>query len=123
VSYSEQVMCHFWRPHNNRVMANADAVGVAGVPGNGPYMVLYLRLDGDVIAEAAFQTHGCAPSVAAGSLLTARVSGERLEDASRWTEAAIDEALGGLPPHKAHCAALAASALRTAISNVQRRTT
>ena len=51
MSYSEQVLCHFWRPHNNRVMADADAVGVAGLPGNGPFMVLYLRLDGDVVTS------------------------------------------------------------------------
>lgn len=115
MSYSETVLRHFWRPTNNHVMVGADAIGVAGTPASGPFMVLYLRLEGDLIAEAAFQTHGCAPSIAAGSLLTSVLPGLSPLDATRrWSEPAIHEALGGLPPHKRHCTALAAEALRRA---------
>jgi NifU-like protein involved in Fe-S cluster formation len=93
-------------------MERPDAIGVAGVPAQGPFLVLYLRLEGDRIADASFQTHGCAPSIAAGSLLCTELPGQRLADATaRWTEVAIHEALGGLPQHKRHCSALAAEAL------------
>ena len=51
-------------------------------------------------------------SIAAGSFLCTVLPGERLiEAAERWTEVAIHEALGGLPDHKRHCSALAATAL------------
>ncbi|MCW8141832.1 MAG: iron-sulfur cluster assembly scaffold protein, partial [Planctomycetota bacterium] len=84
-------------------------------PSQGPFLVLYLRLKGDRIAEAAFQTHGCAPSIAAGSLLCEALPGQRPDEAcARWTEPAIHDALGGLPPHKRHCSVLAAAALRQA---------
>jgi hypothetical protein len=53
-------------------METPDRVGIAGTPGRGPYVALYLRLAGDVISEAQFQTHGCGVSIACGSMLTGR---------------------------------------------------
>lgn len=115
MSYSDVVMAHFNAPRNNRVVPGADAIGVAGVPGNGPFMVLYLTLEDRRIVEASFQTHGCAPSIAAGSLLATELPGADLQDAARrWSEEAINAALGGLPEHKRHCSALAAEALARA---------
>lgn len=122
MSYSDVVMRHFHAPRNNRVDAGADAIGVAGNPASGPFMVLYLRLDGARITDACFQTHGCAPSIAAGSLLCTELVGTLLATAAAaWTEPAIDQALGGLPPHKAHCARLAAAALSSCASRLHAR--
>ncbi|MGH7297418.1 MAG: hypothetical protein ACRELB_20950, partial [Polyangiaceae bacterium] len=38
-------------------MADADVKGVAGLPGRGNFMVLYLQLDGERIVRASFETH------------------------------------------------------------------
>ncbi|MCO5164816.1 MAG: iron-sulfur cluster assembly scaffold protein [Planctomycetes bacterium] len=114
---------HFWRPKNNHVDPEADVMGVAGVPGNGPFMVLYLRLEGQIVRQASFQTHGCAPSIAAGSLLATELPGVQvLEAPGRWPEEAINAALGDLPFHKRHCSALAAEALARASEAARRRT-
>lgn len=123
MSYSEALLRHFHEPRNNHVMRDPDAVGVAGAPGYGPFLVLYLRLDGaSRIFDAAFQTHGCAPSIAAGSLLATELPGTTLADAlASWTEEAIDAALGGVPVHKRHCPALAAAALRAACRAASQR--
>jgi NifU-like protein involved in Fe-S cluster formation len=96
-------------------MERPDAVGQAGVPGRGPFVVLYLRIEGERIAEASFQTYGCCPAIAAASLLAERLAGLSPAQARGWDEPAIREALGGLPRHKRHCSALAASALERAL--------
>ncbi len=112
MAYADVLMKHFYRPRNNHVMERPDVVAVAGVPQSGPFLVLYLRVADGRVGDASFQTHGCAPSIAAGSLLCTVLPGEHLlEAAERWTEVAIHEALGGLPDHKRHCSALAATAL------------
>ena len=111
MSYSQIVLDYFFAPRNCFRMDNPDVVGIAGNPGNGPFMVLYLKLDGELIVRASFQTHGCAPSVAAGSLVTERIRGLALRETAVWTEQAINDALGGLPPHKRYCSAMAAAAL------------
>lgn len=96
-------------------MEDPDAIGTAGTPGHGPFMVLYLRLLEDRILEASFQTYGCAPAIAAGSLLCERLPGTSVTEARSWTEPMINEALGGLPDDKRHCSNLAARALASAL--------
>lgn len=123
--YSAVVMDHFYSPRSAFVMPDAHLVGQAGRPRGGPFMTLYLRLEGEGpdarIAAASFQTFGCAPAIAAGSLLAERLPGTPLgEAAARWTEAEINEALGGLPDHKRHCSALAAEALQAALAEHER---
>lgn len=120
--YSQVVMDHFHSPRNAFRMPDPDRVGTAGTPGSGPFVVLYLRLEGERIAAASFQTYGCAPAIAAASLLCERLPGSSLVGATQqWPEEAIAEALGGLPRHKRHCSALAAQALRAAAGPRERR--
>ena len=45
---------HFENPHNMRSLAEADVIGQAGEPGEGPFMTIAIRMDGDRVAEAAF---------------------------------------------------------------------
>jgi nitrogen fixation NifU-like protein len=121
MSYSEIVLDHFYRPRNQSVMEGADVKGVAGDPERGNFMVLFLKLAGTSIEKASFQTHGCAPSIAAGSLLSERLCGSTLQAARSWTEERINETLGGLPPHKRYCSALAAAALASALNEQEHR--
>lgn len=113
--YSDVVMDHFHAPRNVGRMQDPDAVGTAGTPGRGPFMVLYLKIVNRRISAARFQTYGCAPAIAAGSLLTERLVGLSLPEALAWTEPALVHELGGLPAHKRHCSELAVLALRAAL--------
>src|SRR5262249_42445867 len=114
--YSKVVMDHFFNPRNAFRMADAHVVGRAGDPAKGgPYMVLYLRLAGERIEQASYQTYGCGPAIAAGSVLTEGLRGLTSHEAMRWDEEAITAALGGLPVAKRHCSALAADALRVCL--------
>lgn len=121
MAYSEILLSHFYSPKNNRVLMNADAVGIAGIPGNGPFMIIYLAVHDRKITQATFQSHGCAPSIAAGSFLATELEGtDLLEAAARWSAEAIERALGGLPDHKRHCARLAAEAVQRALSSARK---
>jgi nitrogen fixation protein NifU and related proteins len=113
--FSDILMDHFNSPRNCGRMDDPDVVGLAGTPGNGPYVVLYLRLDGDSIVESRFQTHGCGVSVACGSILTELIANRALSECLRLTEETLIEALGGVPPTKLHCPALAIAALKDAL--------
>lgn len=72
-------------------------------------MRIYARIENGIIAEVSCQTFGCAPSVAAGSVLTELVEGKDLRSV-RVDVASLEEALGGLPPIKKHAAVLAVDA-------------
>ena len=110
--YSAVLMDHFSSPRNVGQMDLPDAAGVVGAPGCGPYMELCLRLDGGRVMDAKFQTFGCGPAIAAGSLLTTLIIGRSVAECLELTPEQLVEALGGLPPEKLFCAGLAIDALR-----------
>ena len=91
-------------------MAGFEAPG--DTPGRGPYVALYLRLTGDVISEARFQTHGCGVSIACGSMLTEMITSRAAGECLELTPEDLSAALDGVPGTKLHCPVLAIAALR-----------
>jgi NifU-like protein involved in Fe-S cluster formation len=78
-------------------------------------MAIFLRLDGETVAAARFQTYGCGVTIAAGSMLTEMITGRSVGECRGLTAAHLSEALGGFPPDKQHCPVLAVAALRDAL--------
>jgi nitrogen fixation NifU-like protein len=112
--YSETVIDHFLHPRNAGSLKDAD--GFARIKGPcGDTMYIYLRMDGARITDVKFMTDGCGTTIACGSVVTDMVNGKEIKEASRIRHTHVLEALGGLPEADAHCAVLAASALRAAI--------
>ncbi len=96
-------------------MTDPDLVGRAGDPSSGPFMLLFFKIEDRRIVKASFQTYGCAPAIAAGSLVTEKLTGATRDEALRWDEGTIAAALGGLPMQKMNCATIAATAVRSAL--------
>ena len=67
--YPDTMMDHVTAPWNSGVMERPDLTGMAGTAGNGPFMILCLRVGDHRITAAKFQTYGCGPAIAAGSML------------------------------------------------------
>jgi NifU-like protein involved in Fe-S cluster formation len=109
---------HFNSPRNSGTLTAPTAEGRQGSPGQGNYMVIQLRLAGERIVEAAFQTYGCPGAIACGSAVTELVKGRTVEEARQIGRADVDSFLGGLPLGKGHCADLAAGALQDALAKV-----
>jgi nitrogen fixation NifU-like protein len=114
--YSEIVLDHFEHPRNNGVLEGANAVGYMTNPVCGDALVLMLRVENGRIAQARWQSDGCAASIAASSLITELVQDMPVDEASAVTREAVEEALGGLPAGKLHAAVLAADALHHALA-------
>ena len=115
--YTEKVMDHFTNPRNVGEIENADGVGEVGNAKCGDIMRIYLDIDGDIIKDVKFKTFGCGAAVATSSMVTEMVKGKTIEEALVISNAAVAEALGGLPPAKMHCSNLAADALHAAIKD------
>ncbi len=115
--YSDKVMDHFQNPRNVGKMENPDGIGRQGNPVCGDVMELAIKVNGNVIEEAKFQTFGCCAAIATSSMITEMVKGKTLEEAEEISKQAVAEALDGLPPAKMHCSNLAADALKSAIAD------
>jgi nitrogen fixation NifU-like protein len=119
--YSEKVMDHFMNPRNMGDIKDADAVGTVGNPACGDVMRLYIKVEGDKIAEAKFKTFGCGAAIATSSMATEMIKDKTLEEASKVTNETVAEALDGLPPNKMHCSVLAQEAIEAAIKNYKEK--
>jgi nitrogen fixation NifU-like protein len=113
--YSDTLMDHFTAPRNSGALDSPDVTGHAGTPGRGPFLILYLRMHGDKILAAKFQTYGCGPTIACGSVLTELITGRSISDCLELTPQSLIDALDGVPADKLHSPALAIAALRDAL--------
>lgn len=78
------------------------------------YMRIQVQVEGGVVVDASFATTGCAPCIAAGSLLCEHAIGRPVRELLNVTAEWLEDALGGLPPARQYCAALAIEALQGA---------
>lgn len=81
--YQETILEHNKRPRNFRKLEPADRVQEGFNPLCGDRLTLYLKMDGDRIADVAFQGNGCAISTSSASLMTDAVKGKDREAAER----------------------------------------
>lgn len=119
--YSGKVMDHFEHPRNVGEIIDADAVGQVGNPKCGDIMKMYLKIEDGVIVDAKFKTFGCGSAIATSSMATELIRGKRVEEALSLTNAAVAEALDGLPAYKMHCSVLAEEAIKAALGDWYRR--
>ncbi len=113
--FSDAVMDRVVDPRYEGPLESFTHHGVAGAPGDGPYLELWLDIEGGAIRRAAYRTYSCPAAVACGSMVAQLATGRSVEAMGRLTEADIDLLLGGLPAGKEHCPRLAIAALGKAL--------
>ena len=119
--YSDKVMDHFNHPRNVGEIEGADAIGQVGNPVCGDILKMYLKIDGDVITDVKIKTIGCGSAIATSSMATELIKGKTIQEALTLTNAAVAEALDGLPAHKMHCSVLAEEAIKAALADYYTR--
>jgi NifU-like protein involved in Fe-S cluster formation len=100
-----------------------DADGEASLRGRcGDQMQIFLKFDGERVAEASFFTDGCGPSLVCGSFAAEMARGKAPEELFEISGEIILSAVGGLPQDHDHCAFLAAETLQAAANDYLIRT-
>jgi len=118
--FNATVLHHLTHADNQGVLPDAEVIGQEGIAGEGPFMILYLRFDGEQIAAARFETYGCPAAIASGNWLTNWLVGKTIENAGVIEAEDLMRMLGGLPLGKEHCAFLAIKALRSALAHAKK---
>jgi nitrogen fixation NifU-like protein len=80
--YQELIIDHSTRPRNFKSLDSAQSAEGHN-PLCGDRIKVYLRLDGDTVADAGFQGEGCAISKASASLMTESIKGKTRSELDR----------------------------------------
>lgn len=100
--YSERLLELFHNRNHAGRLEGATHYGEAGVPGQGPYTRLWLRVRDGVVEAAGYQTYGCPAIIACMEALCRQVTGAPLSGAA-VTARQVTEWVGGVPEGKEHC--------------------
>jgi nitrogen fixation NifU-like protein len=135
--YQEVILDHSKKPRNFRPLPGATGQADGYNPLCGDRATVFIRLDGDVVADVSFQGAGCSISTASASMMTESVKGKTRAEAealferfhtlvtrdSAAAEQAADPALGKLAvfsgvwefPVRVKCASLPWHTLKAAL--------
>lgn len=80
--YQAVILDHNKRPRNRGRLPSATRVASGDNPTCGDNCTVYLRMDGDRIAEIGFEGSGCAISQASASLMTTQLKGRTAAEAT-----------------------------------------
>lgn len=120
--YTEKVLDHFSNPRNMGEVGGANGVGMVGNAKCGDIMQMFIKVNDDgIIEDVGFKTFGCGAAIATSSMATELIKGKSVEEALKLSNAAVVEALEGLPPQKIHCSVLAEEAVRAAVEDYEKR--
>jgi nitrogen fixation protein NifU and related proteins len=79
--YQEVILDHGRKPRNFHKLADANHEAEGLNPLCGDHFKLYVKVDGDKIADIGFEGSGCAISKASASLMTLSVKGKSVREA------------------------------------------
>jgi nitrogen fixation NifU-like protein len=119
---TEKVLEHARNPRNVGLLEDANVVIQAGDPECDDKLIFFIRIEDDMVRDIRFLIEGCDTTVATSSIVTEMVMGQTLDIVLTLSDRSIADALNGLPEEKMHCAELAASAMRAAVTQYRSTT-
>jgi nitrogen fixation protein NifU and related proteins len=114
--FTERVLDHVQRQRNVGPLENAQ-MGEAGLEGDGPFIKIWVQLEGETVSRAAYRTYGCPACIACASQLVELIIGRDQKKIVSLEPTDLILLLGGLPEGKEHCPQMAVQALRAALEN------
>ena len=132
--YQEVILDHNRKPRNFREIEDADQRIEGRNPLCGDHVTIWLKLDGDRVADISFKGTGCAVSKSSASLMTSAIKGKTVTEARTLFDRFHDMVTGKLPdgerekmgslaalggvskfPVRVKCASLAWHAMKSAL--------
>jgi nitrogen fixation NifU-like protein len=115
--YSPAVVEHFTNPRRLGRLDAPDVIADVANPCCGDRLHLEARVREGRIAECAFLAHGCAATIAVGSLLSDAIIGQTIAQLAGRDQDWVAGLAGGLHPSQRHCAVIGKDLLHELVRN------
>jgi len=106
---------HVADPLHRGAVEHATHRGTGGDPGGGPYVVLYLRVEGERIVKAGYECNGCPATVACSDFTAELLEGRTVEQALSITPKDLLLLIGGLPEGREAVAQLVVQSIQASL--------
>lgn len=113
--YNETVMDHFNAPRNMGRIDNPDMLIQVGDPGCGDSVLVFMKIENEVLVDVRYKIYGCGAAIATSSMGSVLAKGKTLDAIMQMKDEDVTSALGGLPEEKEHCSNLVVSALQAGV--------
>ena len=111
-----EVLEHLMAPKNYGKIDDPSGVGVAMDEKSGEYVIFYILTNGEIIEDLKFATNGCQDTVVVGSMFSAMVKGDDIQNGKKAI-AKMELKLGGLTPKQRVCTDMVLEAFVAALIN------
>ncbi len=114
--YKEEILDHYWNPHNAGFLENATASAHEHNVTCGDKIRMDFIVDGDTVVDVRFQGEGCAISQASASMLTDKLKDLSIKQAQQMSDDDILQMLGiTISPARMKCATLGLETMKKAL--------
>jgi NifU-like protein involved in Fe-S cluster formation len=113
--FSQTALDHIASPRNAGRLQSFTHYGCGGVPGDGPYVELWLQVEDSKVIQVGQESNGCPSTMACASYISTISVNRKVEAIQTLSSEDLILLLGGLPPGKEKSAALAVEALQNAL--------
>lgn len=115
--FSALAVDHINCPRSVGPLGGATHHGVAGVPGDGPFVEIWFRIRDELIEDGAYRTYGCPTSIACSSIAVQILTGRSLEKARQLNHEDLVALIGTVPEGKEDCPPRVISAIQEALKD------
>ena len=115
--FSQTALDHISSPRNAGRLDTFTHYGCGGVPGDGPYVELWLQVEGSKVIRAGQESNGCPSTMACASYISTISVNREVESICELVAGDLILLIGGLPPGKERSAELAVNALHDALGS------
>lgn len=116
----QDLIDHAKNPHNYGPLQDADFVKNEHNPLCGDSVVMFGKVQEDILQDTSFEGQGCMLSMAMASKLTERVKGMRLDEIMLLSNDLVEQLLGlELGPNRMQCGMLSIIALQQGVQEYQ----
>ena len=119
--YSKKILSEFLEPQNYGVIRGASGVGKVVSEVGSEIIKIYIKVDGNKVTEAQFQTYGCVVAIALTSFATAWVQGKTIADLEKFTAADLTKLSGEVPEDKSYLVNVVVSAVKKAANSFKNK--
>lgn len=115
--YSNRIMEEFYNPENYGVIKGASGVGKVVSDVGSEIIKIYIKVEGDRVTEAQYQTYGGVVAIACTNIATKLIMGKSLTAIRRMNENSILEITGEIPENKMYIVTLVVNAMHSAVDS------